>query len=74
MIDVEAQLNIILRQYLSPYATLLGSTNNNFGEYSQDFLYFLETNFRERKSSYQVNISYYLYLNDYNSSIGTFFI
>ena len=26
-----------------PQPSLLGSTNSNFGEYPQDFLYFLET-------------------------------
>ena len=52
--------------------SLLGSTNSNFGEYPLDFLCFLETNFWEGKSSYQVNINHYLYPNDYNPSIGTF--
>ena len=50
----------------------MGSTNSNFRKYPQDFLCFLETNFWEEKSSYQVNISHYLYPNDYNPSIGIF--
>ena len=50
----------------------MGSTNSNFRKYPQDFLCFLETNFWEGKSSYQVNISHYLYPNDYNPSIGIF--
>ena len=52
--------------------SLLGSTNSNFEEYPQNFLCFLETNFWERKSSYQVNISHYLYPNYYNPTIDTF--
>ena len=51
--------------------SLLDFTDSNFGKYPQDFLCFLETNFWERKISYQ-NISHYLYPSDYNPLIGTF--
>ena len=43
---------------------LLGSSNSNFGEYSQDFLCFLKIVFGRENNEldpYQVNMNHYLY-------------
>ena len=45
VIDLEAQLKGFYKLVFKIQPSLLGSTNSNFGEYPQDFLCFLETNF-----------------------------